>query len=118
VTGLVAFAAFDPVPMATGHGGDTGPDSAAALTPHARRADLAGLAMPADRLTLISAPCSVAVDCDVAMPSRLLLRCTGQRTRAQVACAAAATERGNTSSSIRIVRPLRAGASRVMGGDR
>jgi membrane associated rhomboid family serine protease len=27
VTGLVAFAAFDPVPMATGHGGDTGPDS-------------------------------------------------------------------------------------------
>ena len=29
VTGLVAFAAFDPVPMATGHRGDTGPDSAA-----------------------------------------------------------------------------------------
>jgi membrane associated rhomboid family serine protease len=31
VTGLVAFAAFDPVPMATGHGGDTGPDSAAGI---------------------------------------------------------------------------------------
>jgi membrane associated rhomboid family serine protease len=31
VTGLVAFAAFDPVPMGTGHGGDTGPDSAAGI---------------------------------------------------------------------------------------
>src|SRR3954465_3079411 len=63
---------------------------------------LAGLAMPADRPTLTSAPCSVAVDCDVAMPSRLLLRCTGQRARARDACAATATERGNTSSSIRM----------------
>ena len=31
VTGLVAFAAFDPVPMATGHGDDAGPGSAAGI---------------------------------------------------------------------------------------
>jgi hypothetical protein len=74
------------------------------------------LAVAVDRLTFNPEPCSVAVDCDVAMPSRLLLRCTSQRTRARVACAAAATERGKTNT-IKICPALRAGAMPVKGGD-